>query len=83
MICSRCQGMMVSEDLRDGMSGRGYDCSYAWRCVMCGEIVDSVIRDNRKKMQEVGLDGRMKRGRHYARTLPAHPDRSEVSRSPF
>jgi hypothetical protein len=70
MICSRCQGLMVEEELRDWAGGRRYDCSDAWRCLLCGEIVDLVIRSNRKKVNEVRLDGRMRRARRNARTIP-------------
>jgi hypothetical protein len=60
---------MVEEELRDGAGGRGYDCSDAWRCLLCGEIVDPVIRSNRGKVKEVRLDGRMIRARYNARTI--------------
>lgn len=69
MICARCQGLMVEEEQRDWADGRGYDCFDAWRCVVCREIVAPVIRSNRRKVNEVGLDGRMTPARHNARTI--------------
>ena len=70
MICSRCQGLMWPVELRDWAGGRGHDCSNAWRCVMCGEIVDPVIRSNRMRTKEGGLHKRMKQARDTVRTIP-------------
>lgn len=47
MNCPRCSGKMVHEDFY------GLEDEYAWfypgwRCVYCGEIVDTVILSNRK-----------------------------------
>ena len=62
---------MVEEELRDWTGGRGYDCSDAWRCLLCGEIVDPMIRSNREKVkQEVRRDGRTQQARHHVRTIP-------------
>jgi hypothetical protein len=36
-------------ELRDEAGGRAYDGSPAFRCVMCGELVDSVILTNRNR----------------------------------
>lgn len=43
MLCRRCRGWMVLEQLMDlhDDTGRGY-CE-AWRCLNCGAIVDPVI----------------------------------------
>jgi hypothetical protein len=79
VICSRCQGLMVEEELRDWAGGSGYDCFDAWRCLVCGEIVDQVIRSNRRKVKEVDLDGRMKQARHNARTIPVRSIRIGAS----
>jgi hypothetical protein len=42
MKCRRCNGMMEFEKFYG-------DCEYffGWRCVVCGEIVDQVILENR------------------------------------
>jgi hypothetical protein len=61
---------MVEEELRDWTGGRGYDCSDAWRCLMCGEIVDQVIRTNRSEVKKLSLNRRKKQARHHARTIP-------------
>ena len=49
MSCSRCQGFMWPYELRDEAGGRAYDSSPAFRCVICGELVDSVILTNRNR----------------------------------
>jgi len=47
MGCGRCQGLMVSERLMDLRSDSGCFVCPAWRCVLCGNIVDPVILNNR------------------------------------
>jgi len=45
MVCARCSGRMVREDLLDEKSTRvGYE---AQRCLNCGHIEDTVILANR------------------------------------
>jgi|RhiMetdeSRZDD1v2_1073273.scaffolds.fasta_scaffold53145_3 uncharacterized Zn finger protein len=45
MVCARCSGRMVREDLLDEKSTRvGYE---ARRCLNCGHIEDAVILTNR------------------------------------
>jgi len=69
MICHRCQGLMVEEELRDWGGGRGHDCSESWRCIVCGEIVDAVIRTNRNEVKKVSFGRRKKQTRHRARAI--------------
>ena len=42
MRCHRCNGIMIYEKFYG-------DCEhfFGWRCVVCGEIVDQVILENR------------------------------------
>ena len=42
MRCHRCKGIMIYEKFYG-------DCEhfFGWRCVVCGEIVDQVILENR------------------------------------
>jgi len=42
MECHRCKGFMVQEKFY----GPG-DPFWAWKCVICGEIIDPLILDNR------------------------------------
>jgi len=51
MNCTRCQGLMVQERLWDlgGMSSSLRAQGY--RCTICGDIVDTVILQNRRRSQ--------------------------------
>jgi len=42
MRCHRCKGIMIFEKFYG-------DCEhfFGWRCVVCGEIIDQVILENR------------------------------------
>ena len=59
MRCQRCGGLMICERFYDGR-----DHFEGWRCVICGEIVDSVIVENRirrynlsdRKRESEGVD---------------------------
>lgn len=43
MTCQRCNGLMVRERYDDlELGSAGYEV-FAWRCLNCGDIVDSVI----------------------------------------
>ncbi len=43
MVCYRCSGLMVREELADFAFGSGGDEPVGWRCVNCGAIVDPLI----------------------------------------
>lgn len=45
--CSRCGGLMVTEQLID---------LPAHRCVQCGEVVDPVILQNRQRTVIIGMN---------------------------
>lgn len=45
--CGRCGGFMVTEQLID---------QPAHRCVQCGEIIDAVILQNRRRGLSVGMN---------------------------
>ncbi len=47
MHCPRCKGLMALTrfyDLRDDTGRIGFD---AWRCICCGEVLDSMVCMNR------------------------------------
>jgi hypothetical protein len=49
MTCERCNGLMVSERIRD-LQGMNSDlCATGYRCLLCGDLVDRVILDNRSR----------------------------------
>ncbi len=42
--CHRCGGFMVREEIREVNQ-------VGWRCVMCGEHIDPLILEHRRKMR--------------------------------
>lgn len=55
--CLRCGGLMVGEFCTDLLSSTGELEFLASRCVQCGEVVDPVILQNRKRQKEI-MNGR-------------------------
>jgi hypothetical protein len=50
--CVRCGGLMVPEFCMDLLNSTGeLDCE-ARRCVQCGEVVDSLVLQNRRTQHE-------------------------------
>ena len=47
MDCSRCQGLMVENQLLDMEGAYGQMWTTSLRCVNCGRIHDSVVEQNR------------------------------------
>jgi hypothetical protein len=60
MNCLRCHGLMVTLRLED-VGGSSLRCS-GWQCLMCGDVIDSVIKANRKQLH--GLTGSRSRVRY-------------------
>ncbi len=48
MNCPRCHGLMVSVMLEDAKGTIAKDPVIAFRCVLCGEILDPTIAENRR-----------------------------------
>lgn len=49
MTCDRCNGLMVSERI-DDLQGMSSDlCVDGYRCLLCGNLVDTVILENRSR----------------------------------
>lgn len=46
--CSRCGGLMVTEQCFDLLDDSGHLYFLAQRCIQCGELVDPVILQNRR-----------------------------------
>ena len=55
MNCPRCDGMMVSEWVPGISEYIEENPSGIWRCVSCGEVLDPLIMDNRKKSQTLSV----------------------------
>ena len=48
MTCERCDGLMVSERICD-LQGMSSDlCVEGYRCLLCGNIIDATILENRR-----------------------------------
>ena len=61
MHCLRCHGLMVTLRLED--VGSSSLCFSGWQCLMCGEVIDSVIIANRKELHgPTGSRGRIRYG---------------------
>jgi hypothetical protein len=71
MNCHRCHGFMCPLDLLAGGSGNGRDSVRAWRCVVCGEIIDQVIVRNRIRLRDQRCVNRQKKPRQTVLKVPA------------
>ena len=48
MTCERCNGLMVREQIFD-LQGRSRNlCVDGYRCLLCGDVVDTLILEHRK-----------------------------------
>lgn len=49
MTCERCNGLMVREQICD-LQGRSSSlCVDGYRCLLCGDLVDALILEHRKR----------------------------------
>ena len=48
MTCIRCDGLMVMDRFDDVRDDTGHYNFHAWRCLVCGEVIDPVIISNRQ-----------------------------------
>ena len=56
--CLRCSGILIYENFY--AAGEEF---WGWKCLICGDIVDSVILENRKlTITGQGIDVRRKKG---------------------
>lgn len=49
MTCDRCNGLMVSERIYDFQGMSSDLCVDGYRCLLCGNLVDTVILENRSR----------------------------------
>ena len=54
--CTRCGGLLIREGLFDLFGDTGHMRQWAWRCVQCGDIVDSLILKRRAGMDLPALN---------------------------
>lgn len=55
MHCTRCRGLMVQDHFMDFEGTSGYTWARSWRCMNCGHVYDSIIRQNRQVKPEPAL----------------------------
>lgn len=49
MTCDRCNGLMVNERIYDCQGMSSDLCVDGYRCLLCGNIVDATILENRRR----------------------------------
>jgi hypothetical protein len=49
MMCKRCHGLLVEDQCYDLLDGS--ISLRAWRCISCGNLVDSVILKNQQEQE--------------------------------
>ena len=55
MPCPRCAGLMVLDQFADFLHDGGYHSFTGWRCLCCGNVLDSVIIRNRQASLTRGI----------------------------
>jgi len=69
MNCLRCHGLIVALRLED--AGGSSLCFSGWQCLMCGEVIDSVIKANRQLLHgQTGSRSRTRYGVSLEGTRP-------------
>jgi len=48
MHCTRCQGLMIEDQLFDFEGTQGFMWVKGWRCMNCGHAVDPLIEANHR-----------------------------------
>ncbi len=56
MSCHRCHSLMFPVDLLDEGGGLVHQQADAWRCFACGDIIDTVISENRARANHSELE---------------------------
>lgn len=82
MNCSRCKGLMHAEEFRDWQCGMKADRFRAFRCLLCGEIVDPVIVQNRLNTPQGKVLPCGRRVRRRARVLAVGTHHPSMRRRP-
>ena len=54
MRCERCNGLMVGEEICDLQGTNGDLCVDSFRCLLCGNVVDTMILENRQRSIDAG-----------------------------
>jgi hypothetical protein len=54
MTCERCSGLMVSERIYDQRGMSSDFCVDGYRCLLCGNLVDAIILENKQRVYQHG-----------------------------
>ena len=73
MRCERCEGLMVVENCLDVLGGEEGFWIQAHRCIMCGNLEDSKIREHHISGPPVEIPIFSKKLRRAPRTPVARP----------
>ncbi len=73
MNCLRCHGLMVPARLEEAAGVTSGESLSGWKCLLCGEVIDSVIAANRKHH----LEPKRNRARLRNSTVPARAGASK------
>lgn len=66
MHCPRCTGLMLSDEFLDLADEAGQCRFVAWRCLICGEVLDPLIAKHRRSPPEPIVGGaRLPHKVHY------------------
>ncbi len=67
MSCQRCNGCMIRDSFCDLRDDTGTVAFQGWRCVNCGEVVDSVVLAHRLHHPEAPYRGKTRDRRGWER----------------
>jgi len=56
MTCPRCHGLMLRDEFLDLEDEAGQYRFVAWRCLLCGEVLDPLIVKHRRSPPEPMVD---------------------------
>ena len=56
MTCERCDGLMVCERIYDPQGWSSDLCVDGYRCLLCGNLVDATILENRRRSIDTAED---------------------------
>ncbi|MCS6316364.1 MAG: hypothetical protein H8K05_01000 [Nitrospira sp.] len=70
MTCDRCNGLMVSEQICDLQGCSSSLCVDCYRCLLCGDLVDALILENRRRSVS-SAEPIMLASLHMSRMVPA------------
>lgn len=70
MTCDRCNGLIVSDQLCDLQGRSSSHCVDCYRCLLCGDLVDALIFENRRRSVS-SAEPVMLASLHMPRMVPA------------